>query len=131
MRVMVIVKASKDCTAGAAPNRQFFAEMQKYNDALANAGILLAVDRLHPITQGARVRLTGTKRTVLDGPFAETKELVGGFWMWQVKSQEEAIEWVKRCPNPPDADIEIEIREVLESDDFAPALKQRAAAGAR
>jgi hypothetical protein len=126
MRFMVIVKASGNCEAGIMPDGQFLAEMRKYNEALANAGILLAVDRLHPTSKGARVRFSGTQRTVIDGPFAETKELVGGFWMWQVKSKEEAIEWVKRCPNPPDGEVEIEIREVLESDDFGPGLTYQA-----
>ena len=122
MRFMVIVKASGNCEAGIMPDEQFLAEMRKYNEALANAGILLAVDRLHPTSKGARVRFSGVQRTVIDGPFAETKELIGGFWMWQVKTKEEAIEWVKRCPNPPDGEVEIEIREVLESDDFGPGL---------
>jgi hypothetical protein len=126
MRFMVIVKASGNCEAGIMPDEQFLAEMRRYNEALANAGILLAVDRLHPTSKGARVRFSGARRTVIDGPFAETKELVGGFWMWQVKSKEEAIEWVKRCPNPPDGEVEIEIREVLESDDFGPGLTYQA-----
>jgi len=126
MRFMVIVKASGNCEAGIMPDEQFLAEMRKYNEALANAGILLAVDRLHPTSKGARVRFSGAQRTVIDGPFAETKELIGGFWMWQVKTKEEAIEWVKRCPNPPDGEVEIEIREVLESDDFGPGLTYQA-----
>ena len=126
MRFMVIVKASRNCEAGIMPDEQFLAEMRKYNEALANAGILLAVDRLHPTSKGARVRFSGTQRTDIDGPFAETKELIGGFWMWQVKTKEEAIEWVKRCPNPPDGEVEIEIREVLESDDFGPGLTYQA-----
>lgn len=122
LRFMVIVKASGSCAAGVMPNEQFLAEMRKYNETLADAGILLAVDRLHPISRGARVQLSGTRRTVIDGPFAETKELVGGFWMWRVQSKEEAIEWVRRCPNPPDGEVEIEIREVIEADDFGPGL---------
>ena len=126
MRFMVIVKASGNCEAGIMPDEQFLAEMRKYNEALANAGILLAVDRLHPTSKGARVRFSGTRRTVIDGPFTETKELIGGFWMWQTRSKEEAIEWVKRCPNPPDGEVEIEIREVLEADDFGPGLTYQA-----
>ena len=130
LRFMVIVKASGSCAAGVMPNEQFLAEMRKYNETLADAGILLAVDRLHPISRGARVQLSGTRRTVIDGPFAETKELVGGFWMWRVQSKEEAIEWVKRCPNPMPGDSEIEIRQVFEAEDFGeqftPELKEQA-----
>jgi hypothetical protein len=122
MRFMVIVKATQDSEAGVMPSQQLLAEMGTFNEALAKAGVLLAADGLHPTSKGARVRFSGTKRTVIDGPFAETKELIAGFWMWQVKSKEEAIEWVKRCPNPHHEDCEIEIRQVFEAEDFGPAL---------
>lgn len=122
MRFMIIVKATKDSEAGVMPSQQLLAEMGKFNEELAKAGILLAADGLHPSSKGARVRFSGTKRTVIDGPFAETKELIAGFWIWQVKSREEAIEWVKRCPNPHHEDGEIEIRQVFEAEDFGPAL---------
>lgn len=118
MRFMVIVKASKDTEAGVMPEEKLLAEMGKYNEELVKAGIMLAGDGLHPSSKGARVKFSGDKRTVIDGPFAETKELIAGFWMWQVKSLEEAIEWVKRCPNPTGAESEIEIRQVFEADDF-------------
>jgi hypothetical protein len=119
MRFMVIVKADKTSEAGALPDEKLFAEMGKYNDDLAKAGVLLAGEGLHPTSKGARVRFSGGKRTVIDGPFAETKELIAGFWLWQVKSKEEAIEWVKRAPNPfPGTESEIEIRQVFEADDF-------------
>jgi hypothetical protein len=119
---MVIVKADKNTEAGMLPDEKLLAEMGKYNEALAKAGILLAGDGLHPSSKGARVRFSGAKRTVIDGPFAETKELIAGFWLWQVKSKEEAIEWVKRCPNPTGAESEIEIRQLFEAEDFGPAL---------
>jgi hypothetical protein len=122
MRFMVIVKATQDSEAGVMPSQQLLAEMGKFNEELAKAGVLLAGDGLHPTSKGARVRFSGTKRTVIDGPFAETKELIAGFWMWQVQSKEEAIEWVKRCPNPHHEDCEIEIRQVFEAEDFGPAL---------
>jgi hypothetical protein len=119
MRVMVIVKADKTSEAGALPDEKLFAEMGKFNDELAKAGVLLAAEGLQPSSKGARVRFSGSKRTVIDGPFAETKELVAGFWLWQVKSMDEAIEWVKRAPNPfPGTESEIEIRQVFEADDF-------------
>jgi len=119
MRFMVIVKADKTSEAGALPDEKLFAEMGKYNDDLAKAGVLLAAEGLHPSSKGTRVRFSGGKRTVIDGPFAETKELIAGFWLWQVKSKEEAIEWVKRAPNPfPGTESEIEIRQVFEADDF-------------
>jgi len=118
MRVMVIVKASKGSEAGEMPSEALMAEMGRFNQQLANAGILLAADGLHPTSKGKRVRFSGTKRTVTDGPFAETKELVAGFWLWQVKSMEEAVEWVKRCPNPMMEDSDIEIRQVFEAEDF-------------
>jgi hypothetical protein len=116
---MVIVKADKNSEAGALPDEKLFAEMGKFNEELAKAGILLAGDGLHPSSKGARVRFSGNKRTVVDGPFSETKELIAGYWLWQVKSKEEAIEWVKRCPNPfPGTESEIEIRQVFAADDF-------------
>jgi len=115
---MIIVKASKGCEAGVMPSQKLLAEMGKFNEELAKAGVLLAAEGLQPTSKGARVRFSGDKRTVIDGPFAETKELIGGFWLWQVKSKEEAIEWVKRCPNPHDGESEIEIRQVFEAEDF-------------
>src|SRR5437773_10045549 len=119
MRFMVIVKASKASEAGALPDEKLLADMGKYNEDLAKAGVLLAAEGLQPSSKGARVRFSGTKRTVIDGPFSETKELIAGFWLIQVKSKEEAIEWVKRSPNPfPGAESEIEIRQVFEADDF-------------
>jgi hypothetical protein len=115
---MVIVKATKDSEAGVMPSTELLAAMGKYNEELVNAGIMLAGEGLHPSSRGKRVRFSGTARTVTDGPFAETKELIAGFWLWQVRSIEEAVEWVKRCPNPMPGDSEIEIRPVFESDDF-------------
>jgi hypothetical protein len=116
---MVIVKASKESEAGMLPSEQLLADMGKFNEELAKAGVLLAAEGLQASSKGARVRFSGSKRTVIDGPFAETKELVAGFWLWQVKSKAEAIEWVKRCPNPhPEGESEIEIRQVFEADDF-------------
>lgn len=123
MRFMVIVKATKESEVeGALPDPQLLAEMGKFNEELVKAGIMLAADGLHPSSKGARVKFSGKSRTVVDGPFAETKELIAGFWLWQVKSLEEAIEWVKRCPNPHVGDSEIEIRQVFEMEDFAPVL---------
>ena len=122
MRFMIIVKATRDSEAGALPSGELLTAMGRYNEKLAKTGILLAGEGLQPSSKGARVRFTGSKRTVVDGPFAETKELIAGFWMWQVKSKEEAIEWVKRCPNPMSGDSEIEIRQVFEAEDFGPAL---------
>ncbi len=118
MRFMVIVRATKDSEAGVMPSEQLLSEMGTFNEELAKAGVLLAGEGLHPSSKGARVRFSGTKRTVIDGPFAETKELIAGFWLWQVKSKEEAIEWVRRCPNPHNEETEIEIRQVFEADDF-------------
>ena len=118
MRFMILVKADKNTEAGALPDEKLLSEMGKYNEDLAKAGILLAGEGLHPSSKGARVRFSGEKRTVIDGPFAETKELIAGFWLWQVKSKEEAIAWVKRCPMPRDAEAEIEIRQVFEAEDF-------------
>ena len=122
MRFMIIVKASKDSEAGVMPSEQLLTEMGKFNEELVKAGVMLAGDGLHPTSKGARVRFSGKKRTVIDGPFAETKDLIAGYWLWQVKSREEAIEWVKRCPNPHNEDSEIEIRQVFEAEDFGPAL---------
>jgi len=118
MRFMVIVKATKDSEAGVLPDQKLLTDMGKFNEELVKAGIMLAGEGLQPSSKGARVRFSGTKRTVIDGPFAETKELIAGFWLWQVKSKEEAIEWVKRCPNPMPGESEIEIRQVFESEDF-------------
>jgi hypothetical protein len=119
MRFMIIVKASKDSEAGKMPSEELLAAMGKYNEELVKAGIMLAGEGLHPSSKGARVRFSGDRRIVTDGPFTETKELVAGFWLWQVKSKEEAIEWVKRCPNPmPGTEAEIEIRQVFEAEDF-------------
>jgi hypothetical protein len=115
---MVIVKATKDSEAGKMPSQELLEAMGKYNEELGKAGILLAGEGLHPSSKGARVRFSGSKRTVIDGPFPETKELIAGFWLWQVRSKEEAIEWVKRCPNPMPGDSEIEIRQVFEAEDF-------------
>jgi hypothetical protein len=119
MRFMVIVKATKDSEAGVLPSEKLLAEMGNFNEELVKAGVLLAGEGLQPSSKGARVRFSGQKRTVMDGPFAETKELIAGFWLWQVNSLEEAIEWVKRCPNPFEGESEIEIRQVFEADDFA------------
>ncbi len=121
MRFMVIVKASKDSEAGVMPSQQLLTDMGKFNEALAKAGVLLAADGLHPSSKGARVRFSGATRTVIDGPFAETKELIAGYWVWQVKSKEEALEWVMRCPNPHQDDGEIEIRQLFEAEDFCGA----------
>jgi hypothetical protein len=118
MRFMVIVKATKDSEAGVMPDEKLLGEMGKFNEQLANAGVMLAGEGLQPSSKGARVRFSGAKRTVIDGPFAETKELIAGFWIWKVKSKEEAIEWVKRCPNPFPGESEIEIRQVFEAADF-------------
>ena len=118
MRFMVIMKADKDSEAGVIPTENILAEMGKYNEELVKAGIMLAGEGLHPSSKGARVRFSGGKQTVIDGPFAETKELVAGFWIWKVNSLQEAIEWVKRCPTPLDSDVEIEIRQVYEMEDF-------------
>jgi hypothetical protein len=120
MRVMVIVKASKDSEAGVIPKRKLLEDMGKFNEELVKAGVMLAGDGLQPSSKGKRVRFSGDKRIVIDGPFAETKELVAGYWLWQVRSMEEAIEWLKRCPNPHQADCEVEIRQVFEAEDFGP-----------
>jgi hypothetical protein len=122
MRFVVMVKATEDSEAGKMPSTKLLEEMGKFNEELVKAGIMLAGEGLHPSSSGVRVRFNGDTRTVIDGPFAETKELVAGFWIWQVKSREEAIAWVKRCPNPHEGEGEIEIRQVFEADDFGPAL---------
>lgn len=122
MRVMVIVKATKDSEAGALPSKELITAMVKYNEQLAKAGIMLAGDGLQPSSKGKRVRFAGEKRTVTDGPFTETKELVSGFWIWQVRSLEEAVEWLKRCPNPHCEDSEVEIRPLFEAADFGENL---------
>jgi hypothetical protein len=119
---MVIVKADKDSEAGTMPSEELFREMGNYNEELVKAGIMLAGEGLHPSSKGARVHFSGSKRTVIDGPFAETKELIAGYWIWQVKSLEEAIEWVKRCPNPQMSDSDIEIRPIFEAEDFGEAF---------
>jgi hypothetical protein len=124
MRVMVIVKATEDSEAGIQPNEQMLSEMMKYNEQLVRAGIMLAGDGLRPSSDGKRVRFSGTSRSVVDGPFSETKELIAGYWMWQVKSLAEAVERVKRCPNPMLGDSEIEIRPVYEVEDFTEATPE-------
>jgi hypothetical protein len=125
MRVMVIVKASKESETGKMPSPELLEAMGRFNGDLMKAGVLLAGEGLHPSSKGKRVHFSGTSRTVTDGPFSETKELVAGFWLWQVKSMEEAVEWVRRCPNPMTDDSDIEIRRVYELEDFAPgACKQ-------
>ena len=120
MRFMVIVKASKESEAGALPSQKLLAEMGKFNEELIKAGVLLALEGLQASSKGARVKFSGSKRTVIDGPFTESKELIAGFWLWQVRSLDEAIEWVKRCPNPHEGESEIEIRQVFEAEDFGP-----------
>lgn len=121
MRFMVIVKANEDSEAGVMPSEELLTEMMKFNEELVKAGIMLAGDGLHPSSKGARVKFSGDKRSVVDGPFSETKELIAGFWIWQVRSLEEAIEWVKRCPNPMEGESEIEIRQIFETEDFGDA----------
>ena len=122
MRVMVVVKASKASEAGAMPDTKLLTEMGKFNEELVKAGVMLAGEGLQPSSKGKRVRFSGRSRTVIDGPFTETKELIAGFWLWQVRSMDEAIEWAKRCPNPHPEDCEIEIRPVFEAEDFGPAF---------
>ena len=122
MKFMIIVKASKASEAGEMPSTELLTAMGNYNEELAKAGILLAGEGLHPSSKGARVRFSGKDRTVTDGPFAETKELIAGYWLWEVGSLQEAIDWVKRCPNPHDEDSDIEIRQVFSADDFGEAL---------
>jgi hypothetical protein len=118
MRFLVMVKANADSEAGKLPSTEMFEAMGKYNEELVKAGVLLAAEGLRPSSKGARVKFSGSKRSVVDGPFAESKELIGGFWLWQCRSMEEAIEWAKRCPNPTGSEGELEIRQVFEADDF-------------
>jgi len=129
MRFMVIVKATKESEAGVLPDQKLLAAMGKYNEELVKAGVMLAGEGLQPSSKGARVRFLGATRTVIDGPFAETKELIAGFWLWKVKSKEEAIEWLERCPNPFPGESEIELRQVFEPEDFGaeftPELRQQ------
>ena len=131
MRFMVIVKATADSEAGVMPDEKLLAAMGKYNEELVNAGVMVAGEGLHPSAKGARVRFSGSQRTVVDGPFAETKELIAGYWIFNVKSREEAIEWVRRCPNPMPGESEIEIRQVFEAEDFGaeftPELREQEA----
>ena len=122
MRVLVIVKATKDSEAGVMPDQKLLTDMGKFNEELVKAGVMLAGEGLHPSSRGKRVEFSGSKRAVVDGPFSETKELVAGFWIWQVSSMEEAVEWVKRCPNPHPGESTIEIRPVFEAEDFGDAL---------
>jgi hypothetical protein len=126
MRFMILIKASKDSEAGVLPSEQLLTEMGQFNEELVKAGVMLAGEGLQPSSKGARVKFAGSKRTVVDGPFAETKELIAGFWLWQVKSKEEAIEWVKRIPNPTGEQGEVEIRQVFEADDFGANLTPEA-----
>lgn len=121
MRVMVLIKADADSEAGVMPDEQLLTEMNNFNEELVKAGVMLGGEGLHPSSKGVRVLFSGEKRTVVDGPFTEAKELIAGFWLWQVRSMEEAIEWVKRCPNPTGVDAEIEIRQVGEVEDFGDA----------
>ena len=130
MRFMILIKANKDSEAGVMPSQELLADMGKFNEELVKAGVMLTGEGLQPSSKGARVRFSGDKRIVTDGPFAETKELIAGFWMWQCKSKQEAIDWVKRCPNPmPNTESEIEIRQVFEAADFGaeftPELRER------
>jgi hypothetical protein len=118
MRVMVIVKANKDTEAGVMPSEQLLKEMGNYNEELVKAGIMLAGEGLHPTSKGVRIKFSGSRRTVIDGPFAETKELIAGYWLWRVKSMQEAIEWAKRCPNPTGEESVLEIRPLFEAEDF-------------
>ena len=124
MRVMVMVKATKDSEQGMLPDEKLLTEMHAFNEELVKAGIMLAGEGLHPSSQGVRVRFQGKQRTVVDGPFAETKELVAGFWLWQVRSMDEAIEWVKRCPNPMPGDSDIEVRQVFEAEELGPGMTE-------
>ena len=130
MRVMVLIKANEDSEAGVMPSEQLLTEMGAYNEELVKAGVMLDGDGLKPSSEGARVRFSGSQRTVIDGPFVETKELIAGYWIWQVESLDEAIEWVKRCPNPMEGESEIEIRPLFEAEDFGeeftPEQRERA-----
>ncbi len=122
MRVMVLIKASEESERGEMPSERLLTEMTSFNEELVKSGIMLAGEGLHPSEKGVRVRFSGTDRTVIDGPFTETKELIAGFWLWEVRSMDEAIEWVKRCPNPMEGESDIEIRQVFEADDFGDSL---------
>jgi hypothetical protein len=122
MRFMILVKADKNTEAGVLPSRELLTEMGNFNEELAKAGVLIAGEGLQPTSKGARVKFSGSKRTILPGPFPDSKDLVAGFWLWKVKSLDEAIEWVKRCPNPTGAESEIEIRQVFEAEDFGDAM---------
>ena len=122
MKVMVLVKASKSSEAGVIPSTELLTEMGKFNEELVKAGVMFAAEGLQPTSKGARVRFSGKKRDVIDGPFTETKELIAGFWLWKVNSLQEAIDWLKRCPNPHDEETEVEIRPLFEADDFGEAL---------
>lgn len=122
MRYIVLIKANRDSEAGVMPSEQLLAEMGKFNEELVKAGVMLAGEGLRPSSNGTRIKISGTKRTVIDGPFAETKELVAGFWIWKVNSKEEAIEWARRCPNPTGAEGEIELRQIFELEDFGAEL---------
>jgi hypothetical protein len=122
MKFMILLKANKTTEAGVLPDEKLLTEMGKYNEELVKAGVLLAAEGLQPSSKGARVKFSGTKRTVIDGPFIEAKDLIAGFWLFQVKSKQEAIDWVKRCPNPTDGEAEIEIRQVYEAEDFGDQL---------
>jgi hypothetical protein len=122
MKVLVLVKATKESEAGKMPDEKLLTEMGRYNEELVKAGVILGGEGLHPSSKGVRVRFNGANRSVIDGPFAETKELVAGFWLWQVKSMAEAIEWVRRCPNPMEGESDIEIRPVFEAEDFGDLL---------
>jgi hypothetical protein len=122
MRFMILVKANKKTEAGVLPSRELLTEMGKFNEDLVKAGVMLAGEGLHPSSKGARIHFSGKKSTVIDGPFTEAKELIAGFWLWQVKSKEEALEWARRCPNPDGEDFDLEIRQVFEADDFGAAL---------
>jgi hypothetical protein len=128
MRFMVMVRANKDSESGVMPSEELLTEMGRFNEELVKAGVLLAAEGLQPSSKGARVHFAGAKRTVIDGPFAETKELIAGFWLFQVKSLQEAIEWIKRCPNPFDGESDIEIRQVFEAEDFGAAFTPEARA---
>jgi len=129
MRVMVMVKATEESEAGVMPGEQLLTDMMKFNEELVNAGVMLAGEGLHPSSKAKRVRFSGAKRTVIDGPFPETKELIAGYWIWKVKSIEEAVEWVKRCPNPMNSESDIDIRPIFEAEDFGaeltPKLKEQ------
>jgi hypothetical protein len=126
MRFMILIKADKSTEAGVLPDEKLLTEMGKFNEELVKAGVMLGMEGLHPSAKGARVKFSGEKRTVIDGPFTEAKELIAGFWLWQVKSKEEAIEWVKRCPNPTSVESVVEIRQVFEAEDFGAEFTPRA-----